>query len=166
VFSAPEQPALAGFLAGYTGLTREAYATDLRRFTARFGTGSPDADHHRQGQQGRHQPAGATHPSEAIDLAIGERSEGAVFIAPDGRRLDRHGAARIFRRVARLAGIGKPIGSHTLRSVFITTSFDSASRSARSRKPPLGAARIAAGRRGRSGLCVGQPADTGWAIWA
>jgi len=30
VFSAPEQLALAGFLAGYTGLTREAYALDLR----------------------------------------------------------------------------------------------------------------------------------------
>jgi len=34
VFSAPEQLALAGFLAGYTGLTREAYALDLRQFTA------------------------------------------------------------------------------------------------------------------------------------
>jgi integrase/recombinase XerD len=34
VFSPPERVALAGFLAGYTGLTREAYALDLRRFTA------------------------------------------------------------------------------------------------------------------------------------
>jgi hypothetical protein len=31
VFTGPEQLALAGFLAGYTGLTREAYALDLRR---------------------------------------------------------------------------------------------------------------------------------------
>ena len=30
VFSTQEQLALAGFLAGYTGLTREAYALDLR----------------------------------------------------------------------------------------------------------------------------------------
>jgi hypothetical protein len=29
VFSTQEQLALAGFLAGYTGLTREAYALDL-----------------------------------------------------------------------------------------------------------------------------------------
>jgi hypothetical protein len=34
VFSTQEQLALAGFLAGYTGLTREAYAMDLRQFTA------------------------------------------------------------------------------------------------------------------------------------
>src|SRR5207237_5884510 len=32
-FTDPERPALAGFLAGYRGLTREAYALDLRQFT-------------------------------------------------------------------------------------------------------------------------------------
>ena len=32
VFTEPERLALAGFLAGYTGLTREAYALDLRQF--------------------------------------------------------------------------------------------------------------------------------------
>lgn len=30
VFSEPERLALAGFLAGYSGMTREAYALDLR----------------------------------------------------------------------------------------------------------------------------------------
>src|SRR5262249_2146304 len=34
VSTAQERLALAGFLAGYTGLTREAYALDLRQFTA------------------------------------------------------------------------------------------------------------------------------------
>jgi integrase/recombinase XerD len=34
VFSEPERLALAGFLAGYRGLTREAYALDLRQFAA------------------------------------------------------------------------------------------------------------------------------------
>jgi integrase/recombinase XerD len=34
VFSTQERLALAGFLAGYTGLTREAYTLDLRQFTA------------------------------------------------------------------------------------------------------------------------------------
>src|SRR5580658_3150040 len=33
VFTDPERLALAGFLAGYRGLTREAYALDLRQFT-------------------------------------------------------------------------------------------------------------------------------------
>ncbi len=32
-FTDPERFALAGFLAGYRGLTREAYALDLRQFT-------------------------------------------------------------------------------------------------------------------------------------
>jgi len=34
VFTEPERLALAGFLAGYTGLTREAYALDLRQYTS------------------------------------------------------------------------------------------------------------------------------------
>jgi hypothetical protein len=33
VFTGAERIALAGFLAGYRGLTREAYALDLRQFT-------------------------------------------------------------------------------------------------------------------------------------
>jgi hypothetical protein len=32
-FTDPERLALAGFLAGYRGLTRDAYALDLRQFT-------------------------------------------------------------------------------------------------------------------------------------
>jgi hypothetical protein len=31
VFSEPDRHALAGFLAGYSGLSRDAYALDLRR---------------------------------------------------------------------------------------------------------------------------------------
>jgi len=60
----------------------------------------------------------------AIDLAIGERCEGPIFLAPDGRRLDRHGAARIVRRITRRAGIAKPVGPHTLRHAFITAALD------------------------------------------
>jgi integrase/recombinase XerD len=37
----------------------------------------------------------APRTARAIDLALGERCAGPVFLAPDGRRLDRHGAARI-----------------------------------------------------------------------
>jgi integrase len=47
----------------------------------------------------------APRTARAIDLAVGERSEGPVFLSADGRRLDRHGAGRIVRRVARRAGI-------------------------------------------------------------
>jgi integrase/recombinase XerD len=54
----------------------------------------------------------APRTARAIDLAVGERSEGPVFLSAGGRRLDRHGAGRIVRRVARRAGITKPIGPH------------------------------------------------------
>jgi len=66
----------------------------------------------------------APRTARAIDLAIGERCEGPVFLAPDGRRLDRHGAGRIVRRVARRAGITKNVGPHTLRHAFITAALD------------------------------------------
>jgi site-specific recombinase XerD len=243
VFSAPEQPALAGFLAGYTGLTREAYALDLRQYanwcqlrhlwlfqarradiecfardleakgraratvTRRLCTIAgfyryaveedlldhspaahvrrprldyeshvtgldrnelgamlvaaglgPAAEHalisllalngmrvseatgagiealglergHRTLTITRKGGKVVTIPlaprtARAIDLAVGERAEGPLFLAGDGRRLDRHGAARVVRRVARRAGIGKPVGPHTLRHAFITAALD------------------------------------------
>jgi len=62
----------------------------------------------------------APRTARAIDLAVGERCDGPIFLAPDGRPLDRHGTARIVRRVARRAGIAKPVGPHTLRHAFIT----------------------------------------------
>src|SRR5262250_1777872 len=34
MFTEPEKLALAGFLTGYTGLTREAYALDLRQYAS------------------------------------------------------------------------------------------------------------------------------------
>jgi integrase/recombinase XerD len=62
----------------------------------------------------------APRTARAIDLAIGERTEGPLFITADGKRLDRHGAARIVRRVTRRAGIAKQVSPHTLRHAFIT----------------------------------------------
>src|SRR5690242_1747456 len=46
----------------------------------------------------------APRTARAIDLAIGERTEGPVFRAVERRRLDWHGAGRIVRRTARCAG--------------------------------------------------------------
>ena len=47
----------------------------------------------------------APRTARAVDLAVGERTEGLLFLADDGRRLVRHGAARIACRVTRRAGI-------------------------------------------------------------
>jgi len=66
----------------------------------------------------------APRTARAIDLAVGERLEGPIFCGPDGQRLDRHGAARVVRRVASRAGITKPVGPHTLRHAFITAALD------------------------------------------
>jgi hypothetical protein len=46
------------------------------------------------------------------------------LLAGNGRRLDRHGAARIVRRVTRRVGIAKPVGPHTLRHALITAALD------------------------------------------
>ena len=51
----------------------------------------------------------ASRTARAIDLAIGERTDGPVFLAGDGRRLDRPGAGRIVRKIARRTGIAKTV---------------------------------------------------------
>ena len=66
----------------------------------------------------------APRTARAIDLAIGERTGGPVFLTADGRRLDRHGTGRIFHRIARRAGTGNAITPHTLRHAFITAALD------------------------------------------
>jgi len=104
----------------------------------------------------------APRPARAIDLAIGERCEGPIFLTADGRRLDRHGAGRIVRRVARRAAISKPIGPHTLRHAFITAAqigrIASDASFGRSREHALPAAQRAALRRPRP---AGAPCDYG-----
>src|SRR5262249_12787371 len=66
----------------------------------------------------------APRTARAIDLAIGERCEGPVFLTPDGPRLDRHGAARVVRRVARRAGITKAVAPPPLGPAFLTAALD------------------------------------------
>ena len=62
--------------------------------------------------------------ARAIDLAIGERTEGPIFVEVDGRQIDRHAAGRIVRRIVRRAGLTKRVGPHTLRHAFITAALD------------------------------------------
>jgi integrase len=78
----------------------------------------------------------APRTARALDLAIGERVERPIFLARDGERLHRHTAWRIVRRLARKAGINKPVGPHTFRRAFITAALDAGSRSETSKRQP------------------------------
>lgn len=174
-FSDAERYALAAFLAGYRGLTRDACALDLRQFVGwceehhlrLFTVRRADiecfardleargraratvarrlctvAGFYRYAEQEELLERGhrtltvtrkggkivtiplAPRTARAIDLAIGERVEGPIFLGGNRERLDRHAAWRIVRRLARRAGINKPVGPHTLRHAFITAALD------------------------------------------
>ena len=60
----------------------------------------------------------------AIDTAVGERTDGPLLARRDGSRLDRHAAGRIVRRLAKRAGLDKPISPHSLRHAAITAALD------------------------------------------
>ena len=66
----------------------------------------------------------APRTARAVDLAIGERLDGPIFVDRMGRRLRRDGAARVVRRLAKRGGILKRIGPHSLRHSFITAALD------------------------------------------
>jgi integrase len=53
-----------------------------------------------------------------------ERSDGPLLARRDGSRLDRHAAGRIVRRLAKRAGLDKPISPHSLRHAAITAALD------------------------------------------
>jgi site-specific recombinase XerD len=52
------------------------------------------------------------------------RTDGPLLARADGSRLDRHAAGRIMRRLARGAGIDKPISPHSLHHAAITAALD------------------------------------------
>lgn len=63
--------------------------------------------------------------ARAIDLCVGDRVSGPILLNHDrNRRLDRHAATRIVRRLAKAAGIDKRISPHSLRHSFITAALD------------------------------------------
>lgn len=66
----------------------------------------------------------APRTTRAIDTAVAERTTGPLLARGDGSRLDRHAAGRIVRRLAKRAGIDKPISPHSLRHAAITAALD------------------------------------------
>ena len=65
----------------------------------------------------------APRTARTVYPAVGDREDGPIFVH-DGRRMERHHAARIIRRLARQAGIDKKISPHSLRHSFITATLD------------------------------------------
>ena len=66
----------------------------------------------------------APRTTRAIDTVVAERTDGSLLARRDGSRLDRHAAGRIVRRLAKRAGIDKPISPHSLRHAAITAALD------------------------------------------
>ena len=147
VFTNTERLALAGFLAGYSGLTRQEYELDLRQYTSwchrhhlrLFQARRADIECFARDLEARGR-ARATITRRlctvagfyryAVEEELLEHSPAAHVRRPrldyESRAtgLDRHGAARIVRRVAIRGGITKPVGPHTLRHAFITAALD------------------------------------------
>jgi integrase/recombinase XerD len=61
--------------------------------------------------------------ARTIDLAIGERTEGAILQRKDGKRLDRRTAHRWVRSIGKMAGLSA-VYPHMLRSAFIMAALD------------------------------------------
>ncbi len=66
----------------------------------------------------------APRTSRVLDLYVGERASGPLFLGAGGGRMDRYAADRMVKRLARRAGITKAISPHSLRHSFITAALD------------------------------------------
>lgn len=66
----------------------------------------------------------APRTGRALDLYIGERMMGPIFLGVEGGRMDRYCADRMVKRLMKRAGIDKRISPHSLRHSFITAALD------------------------------------------
>jgi integrase/recombinase XerD len=66
----------------------------------------------------------APRTSRVIDLYLGKRAVGPMFLGAGGGRMDRYAADRMVKRLARRAGITKRISPHRLRHSFITAALE------------------------------------------
>ena len=66
----------------------------------------------------------APRTGRTLDLYIGERTTGPIFLGANGQRMDRYAADRTVKRLAKRAGITKRISPHSLRHSFITAALD------------------------------------------
>lgn len=60
----------------------------------------------------------------ALDAMLADRGAGPLFATRTGRRMDRHAALKVVRRLARTAGIEHAVSPHSLRHGFVTVALD------------------------------------------
>ncbi|MFP5580096.1 MAG: tyrosine-type recombinase/integrase [Acidimicrobiia bacterium] len=119
--SSPRDHALCSLLALNGLRISEALGADIERLGLERGHRTLVV--HRKGGKTVTIPL-APRTARALDLAIGERFDGPLFLGANGQRMTRDAAARMVRRVAKAAGITKRIGPHSLRHSFITAALD------------------------------------------
>jgi len=66
----------------------------------------------------------APRTAAALDVMLNGRDAGPVFATRTGRRMDRHAALKVVRRLARTAGIEHTVSPHSLRHGFVTAALD------------------------------------------
>lgn len=66
----------------------------------------------------------APRTSAALDVMLDGRSAGPLFATRTGRRMDRHAALKVVRRLARIASIEHAVSPHSLRHGFVTAALD------------------------------------------
>ena len=66
----------------------------------------------------------AARTARTVDLYVGDRGAGPIFVTATVQRMNRHVADRAVKRLARRAGIDKRISPHNVRHAFITTALD------------------------------------------
>lgn len=78
---------------------------------------------HRKGGK-RQKVALAPRTADALETMLDGRTAGPLFITRTGRRMDRHAALKVVRRLARAAGIAHTVSPHSLRHGFVTLALD------------------------------------------
>ncbi len=66
----------------------------------------------------------APRTAAALDVMLAGRTAGPLFATRSGRRMDRHAALKVVRRLARAAGIEHAVSPHSLRHGFVTAALD------------------------------------------
>jgi integrase/recombinase XerD len=66
----------------------------------------------------------APRTADALDTMLADRSHGPLFITRSGRRMDRHAALKVVRRLGCSASTENAVSPHGVRHGFVTLALD------------------------------------------